>query len=96
MENLVIYQGPRYLNVTAPRKQYVIEIGEIEWDADVIDFNNTFIFETSIEPYDKDEDDAPGCIYAISDEFYAELAETLATSVCDFWNEPEIISITEK
>lgn len=32
MENLVIYQGSRYLNVTAPRKQYVIEIGEVVQD----------------------------------------------------------------
>jgi hypothetical protein len=93
MKDLVIYQGPRYLNVTATRKQYVIVIGNIEWDAVVCDFNHTFIYETTLNPYDKDEDDETECIYGINEEFYAELMETLATNICDFWNEPEIIDL---
>jgi hypothetical protein len=98
MEDLVIYQGSRYLNI-APRKRYVVELGYIDWNtvrADVWDFNHTFIFETSIEPYDKDEDDGPGCIYGINEEFYADLMETLETNVCGFWNEPEIIELYPK
>jgi hypothetical protein len=43
-----------------------------------------------------DEDDGPGCIYGINEEFYADLMETLETNVCGFWNEPEIIELYPK
>jgi hypothetical protein len=96
MKDLVIYQGPRYLNVTATRKQYIIELGEIVWEYDVDGFENTFIYETSLNPYDFDEydDKVYGVtMYGVSEEFYSELMETLATNICDFWNEPEIIDL---
>jgi hypothetical protein len=96
MKDLVIYQGPRYLNVTATRKQYIIELSEIVWEYDVDGFENTFIYETSLNPYDFDEydDKVYGVtMYGVSEEFYSELMETLATNICDFWNEPEIIDL---
>lgn len=96
MKDLVIYKGPRYLNPTAQRKQYVIELSEVVWEYDVDGFDNKFIYETSLNPYDFDEydDKVYGVtMYGVSEEFYAELMETLATNICDFWNEPEIIDL---
>ncbi len=87
----VIYHGPRYLNVSATRKQYIIEIGEVEWEYDVDGFENKFIYETVLNPFEDDGD----MMYGVNGEFYSELAETLATNVCEFRNEPEIISIFE-
>lgn len=93
-----IYKAPVYLNEPGPRKQYLIELGEVVWEYDVDGFENIFIYDTSLNPYDFDEydDKVYGVtMYGVSEEFYAELMETLATNICDFWNEPEIISITE-
>ena len=95
LKNLTVYKEPEHLqyNKGAPRKQYVINIGDVEWEDVIKGFKNTFIYETTVDPFDFDDGDS---IYGVSEEFYEELLEALATSVHnEILNEPEIISITD-
>jgi hypothetical protein len=92
-KNLAVYKAPNYRNETGPRKEYIIKLGEIEWDCDIYGFNNTFIYETTADPLDFDNEDDTK--YGVSDTFYYEIIETLSVDVCEIWNEPELLSITD-
>jgi hypothetical protein len=94
-KNLAVYQAPKYRNETNPRKQYIVKLGEIDWDNDIYGFDNKFIYETPTDPLDFDKNDEDDSMYGVAADFYAELIETLSVDVCEIWNEPEIISITD-
>ena len=89
--NHIVYNAPVYLGESKTHKTYLITIDDVEWEYDVDGFENTFIYKSSLNPFEDDGD----MMYGVNEEFYSELAETLATNVCEFRNEPEIISIFE-
>lgn len=93
---LAVYKAPKYRNETRPRKQYIVKLGEIDWDNDIWGFDNKFVYETSTDPFDFDKNDEDDSMYGVAADFYAELIETLSVDVCEIWNEPEILSIEEK
>jgi hypothetical protein len=95
LKNLAVYKEPEHLqyNKDVPLKKYLIKVGKVEWEDVIKGFKNTFIYETTLNPFDFDDGDS---MYGVSEEFYEELLEALSTSVHnEILNEPEILSIEE-
>lgn len=95
LKNLAVYKEPEHLqyNKGTPLKKYLIKVGEVEWEDIIKGFKPTFIYETTLNPFDFDDGDS---MYGVSEEFYEELLEALSTSVHnEILNEPEILSIDE-